>query len=262
VVDPEQAKPEAKAQRNFTDPDSRIMADGANKGSFIQAYNAQAAVDSQSQVIVAAGITQQANDSRQLVPMIEQVEANAGRKPEAVSADAGYWSEDNVSDGRVAGVDLYIATGRQQHGEKVESASGPPPEDASVKQEMQTNCGPRRGIRSTRCAKRLWNRSSVRSSQGAARFPPLQLPRRGQSEPGVEVDLPDGQSPEAVSLRLVATNRLQVTRRAISRPSAAHLARVLAVERATLRKISSLSRHSVYRDKNLRSGALCSGLTS
>jgi transposase len=137
VPDPEQAVPEAKAQRNFTDSDSRIMVDGANKGAFIQAYNAQAAVDSQSQVIVAAGITQQANDSRQLVPMIEQVKANTGCKPEAVSADAGYWSEDNVTDERVADVDLHIATGRQKHGEQVEPASGPPPEDASVKQVMQ-----------------------------------------------------------------------------------------------------------------------------
>jgi len=135
--DPEQAKPGAKAQRNFTDPDSRIMVDGANKGSFIQAYNAQAAVDSEAQVVVAAEITQEANDSQQLAPMIEQVEANAGRKPEAVSADAGYWSEDNVGDERVAGVDLYIATGRQKHGEKAESANGPPPENASVKQAMQ-----------------------------------------------------------------------------------------------------------------------------
>lgn len=137
VPDPEQAKPEPKAQRNFTDPDSRIMVDGANKGSFIQAYNAQAAVDSQAQVIVAAEVTQQANDSQQLVPMIEQVEANVGRKPEAVSADAGYWSEANVTDERVAGVDLYVATGRQKHGEKVESADGPPPEGATAQQAMQ-----------------------------------------------------------------------------------------------------------------------------
>jgi transposase len=137
VPDPEQAKPEAKAQRNFTDPDSRIMVDGANKGSFIQAYNAQAAVDSLAQVVVAAGITQQANDSQQPVPMIEQVKANPGRKPEAVSADAGYWSEDNIRDERVADVDLYIATGPQKHGEKVEAANGPLPEDASVQQAMQ-----------------------------------------------------------------------------------------------------------------------------
>ena len=137
VPDPEQAVPEAKAQRNFTDPESRIMVDGANKGAFIQAYNAQAAVDSQSQVIVAAGLTQQANDSLQLVPMIEQVKASMGCKPDAVSADAGYWSEDNIGNEHVAGIDLYIATGRQKHGEKVEQASGPAPEDASLKQAMQ-----------------------------------------------------------------------------------------------------------------------------
>ena len=137
VPDPEQAKPEPKAQRNFTDPDSRIMVDGANKGSFIQAYNAQAAVDRQAQVIVAAEVTQQANDSQQLAPMIEQVEVNAGRKPDAVSADAGYWSEANVSDERVTGVDLHIATGRQKHGEKAATANGPPPEGATPKEAMQ-----------------------------------------------------------------------------------------------------------------------------
>jgi hypothetical protein len=135
--DPEQAAPDPKAQRNFTDPESRIMVDGANKGSFIQAYNAQAAVDSQAQVVVAAEITQQGNDSQQLVPMIEAVATNMGRKPEAVSADAGYWSEANVSDERVAGVDLHIATGRRKHGERVDRANGPPPEGASAKQAMQ-----------------------------------------------------------------------------------------------------------------------------
>ena len=137
VPDPEQAKPESKAQRNFTDPDSRIMVDGANKGSFIQAYNAQAAVDGEAQVIVAAEVTQETNDSHQLLPMLVQVEANAGRKPEAVSADAGYWSADNVTDERAAGIDLHIATGRQKHGETIAVASGPPPEDASVMQAME-----------------------------------------------------------------------------------------------------------------------------
>lgn len=135
--DPEQAQPEPKAQRNFPDPDSRILMDGANKGSFVQAYNAQAAVDSQAQVIVAAEITQAANDSKQLAPMIEQVAANMGRKPEAVSADAGYWSEDNVTDEGVVGIDLHIATGRQKHGEPIETAAGPPPAEASVQEAMR-----------------------------------------------------------------------------------------------------------------------------
>jgi transposase len=136
VPDPEQAKPEPKAQRNFTDMESRIMPDGANKGSFVQGYNAQAAVDSHAQVIVAAEITQQTNDKQQLVPMIKLVAANTGGKPIAVSADTGYWSEANVGDESVAGVELHIATGRQKHGEKVAMATGPPPEDATPKEAM------------------------------------------------------------------------------------------------------------------------------
>lgn len=133
----EQAQPDAKAQRNFTDPESRIMPDGANKGSFLQGYNAQAAVDSTAQVIVAAEITQQTNDSRQLLPMLAQVEANLGRKPEVVSADAGYWSEANATDKAVAGIDLHIATGRIKHGETMVAESEPPPPSATPKQAMQ-----------------------------------------------------------------------------------------------------------------------------
>ncbi len=147
VPDPEQATPEAKAQRNFTDPESRIMPDGANKGSFIQAYNAQAAVDSQAQVIVAADITQQTNDSRQLLPMIGQVKTNIGCKPEAISADAGYWSEENVTDECVAGIDLHIATGRQKHGEPREPADGSPPEDASVVEAISLEKSPKEAMR-------------------------------------------------------------------------------------------------------------------
>lgn len=137
VPAPEQAQPAAKAQRNFTDPESRIMPDGANKGSFLQGYNAQAAVDATAQIIVAAEVTQQANDSRQLLPMLDGVRKNMGRKPEAVSADAGYWSETNVTAESVAGIDLHIATGRIQHGEIVATASGPPPEQATAKERMR-----------------------------------------------------------------------------------------------------------------------------
>ena len=113
--DPEEAKPEPKAQRNFTDPDSRIMKDGATK-EFVQAYNAQAAVDSQAQVIVAAAVTQEANDKQQLVPMLLKVEALTGSKPEQVTADSGYFSEANVTDPRLEGIDLYVPPDRQKHG--------------------------------------------------------------------------------------------------------------------------------------------------
>jgi transposase len=137
VTDPEQAKPDDTAQRNFTDPESRIMPDGANKGSFVQGYNAQIAVDSASQVIVAAEVTQDTNDKKQLLPMIALIAANLEQKPEKVSADTGYFSEANVTDESVKDVDLYVATGRDKHSDVVETNSDPPPPGASPKEAMR-----------------------------------------------------------------------------------------------------------------------------
>src|SRR5579871_5946411 len=77
-------------QYNFVDPDSRVMKDGARK-CFVQAYNAQAAVDAHQQVIVAAELTQEVNDSHQLLPMIQAAEQAAGQKAATITADAGYW---------------------------------------------------------------------------------------------------------------------------------------------------------------------------
>jgi transposase len=105
--------PEGKAQRNFTDPESRIM---KTKDGFIQGYNAQAAVDAASQVIVAHGLSNASNDQQQLAPMLDAIEANTGELPDEFSADAGYCSEANLEcleEKRVSG---YVATGRQKHG--------------------------------------------------------------------------------------------------------------------------------------------------
>jgi transposase len=135
--DPEQAKPDDTAQHNFVDPESRIMPDGANKGSFVQGYNAQIAVDSASQVIVAAEVTQETNDKMQLIPMIAQIVTNLEQKPEKVSADTGYFSEANVTDESVKDVDLYVATGRDKHSNVVETISDPPPSDVSAKEAMR-----------------------------------------------------------------------------------------------------------------------------
>jgi transposase len=71
-------QPDPKAQRNFTDPDSRIM---KSKEGFVQAYNAQAAVDAEAQIIVAHELTQCGSDQGQLVPLVEAIENNLGRKP-------------------------------------------------------------------------------------------------------------------------------------------------------------------------------------
>jgi len=136
AADPEQAKPEPKAQRNFTDPDSRIMKDGATK-EFVQGYNAQAAVDSQAQVIVAASVTQEANDKKQLVPMLEQVEVMTGSKPEQATADAGYFSGPSVTDPKLEGINLLVAPDRQKHGEEVPGATEPPPPEAGLAERMR-----------------------------------------------------------------------------------------------------------------------------
>jgi hypothetical protein len=112
------------------------MKDGATK-EFVQAYNAQAAVDSQAQVIVAAAVTQQANDKRQLVPMLAQVEALTGSKPEQATADSGYFSAANVTDPGLEGIDLLVAPDRRKHGKEVPVATEPPPPGAGVAEQMR-----------------------------------------------------------------------------------------------------------------------------
>ena len=107
VPDPETAKPGPREQKNFTDPESRIMMDGATK-SFVQAYNAHAAVDAGSQIIVAASLTQEANDKQQLRPLLAQIAANLGALPEKASADSGFYSADNLTDPALAEVELYV----------------------------------------------------------------------------------------------------------------------------------------------------------
>ena len=138
LPDPEQARPDDTAQRNFVDPESRIMPDGGNKGSFVQGYNAQIAVDSESQVIVAAEVTQETNDKKQLLPMIAQIVTNLDQKPEKISADTGYFSEANVTDESVKDVDLYVATDRDKHGSSEAASCEPPPLGASPEQTMRS----------------------------------------------------------------------------------------------------------------------------
>jgi len=110
----EKATPEDKAQYNFTDPESRIM-----KGSdgFVQAYNAQVVVEEGCQLIVAQAVTQEANDKKQVVPMVEAIEAQAEQTPEQLLADSGYCSDENLKNLETTPIDVYIATGRQKHGE-------------------------------------------------------------------------------------------------------------------------------------------------
>jgi hypothetical protein len=133
------AVPKPKAQRNFTDPDSKIMLTG--DGSFAQCYNAQAVVDEDHQVIVAADLTDCASDVVSLLPMAEQVIENTGTSPDQLLADAGYCSAENLDKAaevsEQTGTEFLIATGRRKHDEP----APPPPrgrirKDATRKQRM------------------------------------------------------------------------------------------------------------------------------
>jgi transposase len=128
---PPSGEPAPKAQKNFTDPESRIM---KSKDGFVQAYNAQAAVDAEAQVIVAQAVTQEANDKRQLVPMTDAIETNLGRKPEQLSADSGYCSDANIEALETRGIDGYIAPGRTKDTADgaAEASMAAPPADASA----------------------------------------------------------------------------------------------------------------------------------
>jgi Transposase DDE domain len=134
-----QAVPKPKAQRNFTDPDSKIMLTG--DGAFHQCYNAQAVVDADHQVIVATDVNTNAADVGNLMAMTEQAAANTGAVPDQVLADAGYCSADNLdhaaSYAAEHGTEFFIATGRPRRGDPPPVATrGRIPADATDKQRM------------------------------------------------------------------------------------------------------------------------------
>ena len=111
--DPE-AIPEPKAQRNFTDPASKIML--SKPDGWVQGYNVGAAVDGTAQVIVATSVTAETTDTRTLPALVDQITANTGRSPRRLLADAGYCSDDNLAALEARGIDAYIAVGRDHHG--------------------------------------------------------------------------------------------------------------------------------------------------
>lgn len=144
----EKAVPRPKAQRNFTDPESKIMktADGA----FHQCFNAQAVVDDAHQVIVAAEVNDCAADVGNLIPMTEQTIENTGHAPTQMLADAGYCSQDNLNQATdvsaQTGTEFFIAPGRAKHHDPAPVAPrGPIPTNATAKQRMARKLKTKRG---------------------------------------------------------------------------------------------------------------------
>jgi transposase len=133
------ARPKPKAQANFTDPDSRIMKN--SDGAYIQAYNAQAVVDEQHQVITAADVTTNPSDALNYTTMLDQSAQNPGAHPKQALVDAGYCSEGNLKAAKkrqlACGTETFMATGRLKHDEQVPPAPrGRICKDATLKERM------------------------------------------------------------------------------------------------------------------------------
>jgi transposase len=137
------AKPKPGAQHNFTDPESRIM---KGPDGFVQGYNAQIAVEPVLQLIVGQALTQQGNDKKQLLPMIDAVRQQAGQKVREVLADSGYCSEDNLRQAAKKKIDLYVATEKAKHNQPAQpNPRGRIPKSATLvermKRKLQTKAG-------------------------------------------------------------------------------------------------------------------------
>jgi len=143
---PPPVEPSDKAQRNFTDPDSRIMKVSSTK-SFEQCYNGQAIVDDSSQVIVAAGLSQRANDMEEVEPILDILEENLGGIPHhmAITTDAGYFSETNLMLFEDALLNPFMATQKMKHGEVPPQVRGRIPKDMTPKDRMRRKLSTQKG---------------------------------------------------------------------------------------------------------------------
>ena len=145
---PVQRGPNPTAQRNFTDPDSRIMPASGDKGSFVQGYNCQLAVDAGAQIIVAAEVTQAPNDTQQAQPLLQQVMEQTGQVPKTASLDAGYFSADNVQALTALGCTPLIPPDRQHHRHpRLAAPRGRIPQALSVADRMRRTLRTKRGRR-------------------------------------------------------------------------------------------------------------------
>jgi transposase len=134
--------PKPKAQRNFTDPDSRIM---VRDGAFLQAYNAQIAVDDAHQIIVAAAVSNQGPDNEYFAPMLRRVVANCDAVPEAATADSGYFSAEAVRYAEHIGVEPFISVGKHRNDGTQGTTPEMPQHRTSAKLSMRATLETERG---------------------------------------------------------------------------------------------------------------------
>ena len=138
-------EPETTDQYNFTDPDSRIVQDSGNKRAFVQGYNAQAAVDAESQVIVMAALTQENGDGRHLAPMVGELERELGELPAKLLSDAGYFSEVQIRAVESKGVSVYCPPDSWRVTDGNPCPRGRPSKNESFTQRFRRKVRSRRG---------------------------------------------------------------------------------------------------------------------
>jgi transposase len=139
----EKAKPEAKMQYNFTDPESRIM---KGPDGFVQAYNTQIAVEPDLQLIVGQGVSQEANDKEQMKPGVEAIREQSGQKPEEVISDSGYCSDANLKYLEKKKIEGFVAVDRESYRDREKPCPrGPLPKGATrvdrMRRKLQTKMG-------------------------------------------------------------------------------------------------------------------------
>ena len=147
---PPRDTPARKDQFNFTDPESRIMKAGTG-AHFEQAYNAQAAVETDSRLIVAARVTDAPNDKEQLVPTVQAVPSAIRQAVNAVLADNGFYSAEAVATVQAdGGPAVYAALDKTGHHRRVtdlERQTDPPAPSAEaapsahMRHRLQTQAG-------------------------------------------------------------------------------------------------------------------------
>ena len=192
--------PEDKAQRNFTDAESRIMPAPGGR-DFLQAYNCQAVVDHAHQVIVAARATNQSSDKQQAAAMMQETIDNIGAVPREVSADAGYYSAKAVDDLQALGVDPYVAPEQTRHGRVVPPAPrGRIPKSSLPQGPDAAEVADQTGSATLSSADGNGG-AGLRPDQGGPGLPAVPAAGTGEGQRRVVADLHRSQSAQAVPLR-------------------------------------------------------------
>jgi hypothetical protein len=163
--------PKPKAQRNFTDPDSRIM---VRDGAFLQGYNAQLAVDEGHQIIVAAAVSNQGPDAEYFEPMLRRVVQDCDAVPEKVTADSGYFSAAAVRLAEHIGTEPFISVGKHRNDGSPTDELPLPHYQTAARVKMRALLDTQRGRQAYARRRPPSSRSSARSElhadSGSSRF--------------------------------------------------------------------------------------------